>query len=50
MQSMQPFIEEGQPILGFFPRREVAALGIAFLIVMTLCTVCFVIGVNLLFL
>ena len=44
----QPFIEEGQPILQLFPRREIAALGVAFLIILTCCIVCFVIGLHLL--
>ena len=45
---LQPFIEEGQPILWLFPRREIAVLGVAFLILLTCCVVTSVIGLQLL--
>lgn len=44
----QPFIEEDQPILRAFPRREVASLFVAWLIVLLLCAAGAVVGMQLL--
>lgn len=44
----QPFIEEDQPILRAFPRREVASLLVAWLTVLLLCAAGAVVGMQLL--
>jgi hypothetical protein len=45
---VQPFVEEGQPLLQIFPRRELASVVVAWGITISCCVVGAVVGWHML--